>query len=318
MCKKILLLSLLLFQVGSVETMQSLPIMPTKIMQSIFRYAMWVEVKNPEEYKFGQPLPERSNNAWHTIKRNHTLQLVSKDFRCIFWDCFTQSEKNDVLRDLLFIKKKGSNCCLGIAMSMRASLYPILRHAIYEEHNPECVRTICDIGDTVVINKVAGFRGCWPTTPLHLAVIRDNVDSVQLLLNCPVTDVNATLPLFTAVNKESVEIVKLLLAHPKIQVNAVNEDGETALFAAATNAFDPRLQRDDSGFCKERATWNDFSLSAQRFPKNRLSCVVALLIKAGIDSIIKNKNGETAFDRARCCWDGEVFEMLEKAFTEKK
>jgi len=154
----------------------------------------------------------------------------------------------------------------------------ILRHAICEKYNPKCIRAIFDLGDTDIINKVtvqqenphdSKSRFIF-VTPLYLAVMHDNVDAVKLLLDCPLTNINKHVPLYRAVLNENVEIVKLFLAHPKIQINAVDAYGETALFAAAVIPKYDRLY------------------------KNRLSCIVALLLQAGIDSAIVNNDDETA------------------------
>jgi len=165
--------------------------------------------------------------------------------------------------------------------NMQVDIDFLLRHVICNNYNPKCIRAIIALDDTHVINKVTTQREDpdIPTsrhifvTPLYLAVMKDNVDAVKLLLDCPLTQVNKTVPLYRAVRNENVEIVKLLLAHPKIQINAVDAYGETALFAAAViPGCDLRLY------------------------KNRLSCIVALLINAGIDSSIENNNGKTALD----------------------
>jgi len=292
MCKKILFVSLLLFQLKPAHAMQSLSVIPMNVMQSILTYAMWVEAKDLTGWKYGQPIPERSNDAWHTIRRNYTLQLVSKDFRRIFWNCFTPQDKDSVIWQLLYFKKKNSMSLIDLAMNVQARLYPLLKHAIRTKYNPECVRAILAIGNAKVINKIDD-SGHFPMTPLYLAIEAGNCDITQLLLSCPVTDVNTTVPLYMAVIKEDIEIVKLLLAHPKIQVNAVNEDGETALFAVAVS---PAYEL--------------------RFAKNALYCIIELLIKAGIDSSIKNNNGDTALDVARKS-EVKIFEVLEQALAKK-
>ncbi len=294
MCKKTLLLSLFLFHAAhGMETLQSTR---KDVMKKIFGYAIWVEVEDFERWgEFGESLPDESNDPWHTIKRNYSLQLVSKDFKSVFWDCFTVSGKIGVIRRLLYHKNKESTDLVDIAVSMQASLYPILRHAIYGKSNLECVRAILAIADTNVINKIDTINKIYKrtylsVTPLHMAIDAGHIDIVKLLLAHPMTDVNATFPLATAVSEENVEMVKLLLAHPKIQVNAVNKNGETALFAVA-NA----------------------PIYKSRFPKNKLNCTIALLINAGIDSTIKNNDGYTALDIAY----QQILVVMQKALAIK-
>ena len=335
MYRRILLLNLFLFQ--TVHGMQTFQSTCRDGMKKIFEYAMWVEVKSLDGWRFGQSLPEPSNDEWHTIRRNYTLQLVSKDFKNVFWDCFNSQGKDDVIQKLLRFNgknNKNSNDLVDIAVSMQASLYPLFRHALCEKYNPACVRAILAIGDTDVINKAgSGVIDRLDTkslnslkTPLYLAIEMRHTNSAKLLLDYPMIDVNATFPLGEAVSKENVEvvklllarseiqvacsmtdvnetfllreavrkenveIVKLLLAHPKIRVNAVNENGETALFVVA----------------------NSHEYNCQ-FAKNSLHGIIALLIQAGIDTTVKNKNGYAAFDIA--CQPVQA--MIKKALAKK-
>lgn len=328
MCKKLLLVILFLF-----STMHGMEIFQDKhkdLLKKIFVYTMRAEVEKLEVWKFGQPLPERKNDLWERIKRTYALQLVSKYFKNAFWDCFTIVEKNVVIQSLLRLHQKSSSDLVDIAVSMQASLYYLLRHALCEKYNPACVRAIVAIGDADVINQVGnGIIDRFDyellhtlKTPLYLAIEMRRTDSAKLLLDYPMIDVNTTFPLKEAVNKENieivklllarsdiqiddtitylldeavrkenVEIVKLLLAHPNIQINTVNEKGETVLFVAAV------------------ASVSTYS----HFPKNSLYCIITLLIQAGIDTTVKNKNGYTASDIA--CW--QVRKMIKQALAAK-
>jgi ankyrin repeat protein len=122
-----------------------------------------------------------------------------------------------------------------------------------------------------------------------LAVERNRFEIVKLLLNCLLVDVNKTIPLCSAVHSKRINCLKLLLAHPNIQINAVNEYNETALFFIA-DYF-----------------WRD--------EKDALREVIDLLIKAGIDSTVKDNYGDTVFDVVRRQARAEVCEVLTQAFA---
>ncbi len=271
MYRKILLLSLFLSHAA--HSMESSQIIPMDLMPDIIKYSLG-----------GSNIRHKNERALHTINHNYTLQLVCKDFKRIFWNCFNLKEKDFVIWKLLSHKKKNSRYLVDVAISMKASIYPILKHAICEKYNPECIRAIVAIGNAKVINRI-NFVG---QTPLNLAIMADHYDIVQLLLDCPMIDVNATVPLYAAVHRKNIEMIKLLLAHPQIQINAVNEYGETALFAIAEDF------------------WRDI---------DNLRLTIDLLIKAGIDSSIKNNYGNTALDIMRNEAQDVVFKALEDALS---
>lgn len=278
---ELLFLSLVMFQIGHVDGME-LPILPMDLMPDIIKYAMWLDTKDA----IWRPI---NNNAWNSIKRSHTLQLVSKDFKHMFWNCFTLQQKDYVIRRLLGMEK-WNKYLVDTAVSMRASLYPILKHSIKEDHL-ESVRVIVAIGDAEVINKIDD-SGYYPSTPLHLAIDKTNFRLVKLLLDCPVIQVNKIAPLCRAVSNKNIKMVELLLAHPQIEVNALDENRETALFAIA-----------------------DYFWTGET---DTLRLIIDLLIEAGIDSSIKNKQGKTAFDVVRDEARHEVFQVLEQAFAVEK
>jgi ankyrin repeat protein len=75
-------------------------------------------------------------------------------------------------------------------------------------------------------------------TPLHTAVLYENVEMVQLLLSFPEIEINAKnnnnqTPLHAAAITGNFEIFQLLLSHPKIEINVKNNDDEIPLHIAA-------------------------------------------------------------------------------------
>jgi len=281
--KKILLLSLFLFK--AFYGMES-PTIPIDVMPAIIKYAL---------YDYRICYNSKNDQALRTIQCNHTLQLVSKDFKRMFWECFTLEEKDFVIHELIYTKKKKESKYLcDIAISMKASLAPILCHVIGEGSNPgsvpeineECVRAILAIDAKVINVTVAGFG-----TPLYLATRLNRCNLMKLLLSYPMIDVNKRFPLYWAIRGGYIEVATLLLAHPNIEINAVNELGETALFGFV-----------DIFYWTSTAYKRDF---------------VNLLINAGIDSTIKNNKDETALDFARRQGRLEVIKILEQALAKK-
>lgn len=275
MHKKIILVILFLF--SSMHGMEiELPqIIPMDLWPAIINYAIGKKKKH--------------DGLWSIVNRNCTLQMVCKDFRRMFWDCFTLEEKDGFIHRWLYWNKKGSKNVLDMAISIQASLYPILRHTIHLSEL-ECVRAIVAIGDASIINKIDNSSG-YPRTPLTWAIVFNKSGPVQLLLDCPVTDVNLEVPLYTAIKHRRIETIKLLLAHPKIHINAVTEYGDTALFAI-TESF-----------------WtNDV---------DDLRLVIDLLLNAGIDASIKNSDNKTALDVARYEAQAIVAQELENALVKR-
>jgi len=275
MCRRMLFLSLLLFQAGHVWGMQD-SFIPMDLLPSILKHTIWQNEKDAA-------LPAVA------VIRNHTLQFVCRDFRRIFWDCFTLQQKDKIIA-ILLLQTKMDHHLVGIAVSMGASLYPILHYFVTYYLLDDAINNvsaIVDMADAAVMNQADEQK----ITPLHVAIRQGPIKMVKLLLSCPVVDVNKTLPLSTAVSADRIEKLKLLLAHPDIQINAVNELGETPLFALANEL------------------WLDI---------DRLRFTIDLLIKSGIDSTIKNNDGYTALDIVRDYARAVVAQELEKAFAVKK
>lgn len=320
MNKKILFLSLSFFQVAMVSAMQGLQDMPSDVMKVILEYVMWVDVKDVDQVQTTQACDiglyedaskkkkyDDDNGLQHTIKRNCALQLVSQYFKTAFWYCLRSQERFSLLeKDTLIAHFKDQYCwpkkgyregipVLDIAVSIQASLYPIFMGAIYTPHinstcNPQMVGAILEIaGDKVLNGLNNGFLPIW------YAIAYDHLEIVKLLLTHPAIQVNPkhgqSCPLYWAVYYKKIEMVKLLLAHPDIEVNAANSsNGETPLFAVIS-----------SRMCIDKAL-----------------SMIDLLIKAGADSTIKNKDGETALDLARRYKNTDKVEALEKALAMKK
>jgi len=318
-------------------------------MKSIFEYVMWVDSKtldtnkkttinssfttNTESRIFhmmcSTPLPKgkfthNQNGLLWTLRRNHHLQRVSKDFKRIFWNCFsgqerfTLEEKDEFIYTLLRMWNQGNfhdeylnfspmPPIADIAMSMRASLRPILNGSIVTTRkcNPDFVRVIVDAGNSEVIN----YPDSYGYTPLSNAIAyayfskndkNGHLKIVKLLLTHPDIHVNLLprqekqkCPLYWATYHGNIEIIKLLLAHSDIQINAVDGyfQGETALFAAVRTSS---------------------SLAVFR-------SVIDLLINAGVDDTIKNKDGQTALDLARNrTYLTDKVEVLEQTLATRK
>lgn len=338
------------------HSMQSLQGTCTDAMKSIFEYAMWIDSngldisETPKEKKatfntesggsihmtWSTPMPKGNkytnnpNGLWQTLKRalkgSYQLQMVSKDFMRVFWDCnhfasqnrFTLEEKDEVIATLLRQWNQGNfhdtylnfspiPPIADMAVNMGASLLPILEGSIVTTRKcrPEFVRVVVDAGNSEVINQV----NSWDSTPLLNAIVyagfsekdkNGHLKIIKLLLTHPDIQVNPITgqtkqrcPLYWAVYHSKIEIIKLLLAHPDIQVNSVDgyHTGETALFAAV------------------KTSWPSLAL---------FRSVIDLLINAGADSSVKNKDGQTALDVARSYTTADKAEELERALAMEK
>ncbi len=340
MKKFFFVLMLAILVIPTIYGMQSLQSNCTDIMKIIFEYATWIDITTldahqkpkvtsatitndysivymawsvspPKENKYTKNL----DGLWHTIKRNHHLQYVSKDFKRLFWDCFsshkrfTLQEKNEFIATLLRMWNQGNfhdtyfnlspmPPIADIAVNIQAGLNLTLTGSIVTTRtcNPEFVRVILDTNNSNVINQSDDYG--W--TPLCKAILYDDNNShlkiVQLLLTYPDIQVNPLpkqmCPLYWAVYHRKIDIVKWLLAHPDIQINALDNysQGETALFAAIQSSCpDIKLFRS----------------------------MIDLLITAGIDESITNKKGETALDIAYSYKNTARAEALEHALAMK-
>lgn len=140
--------------------------------------------------------------------------------------------------------------------------------AVYGHDDAQSVRLLLAMPG-IDINAV-GYRRL---TALTWAASNGCTEVVRLLLEMPGIDINAAdingwTALMSAVSGGYTEIVRLLLAMPGIAINAANKEGNTALMLAAAGWY-------------------------------RGSEIVHLLLLAGADTTLTNKEGETAEERTR-------------------
>lgn len=281
--------------------------------------SMWC-VKTPKNNKY----THRPDGLWCTIRRFHQLQYVSKDFKRIFWeylkthDRFSLEEKDEFIATLLRMWNQGMYHThylnwspmppiADIAVNIRANLYHILYDSIVvtnQKCNPKFVSIVIDACDSNIINyrDSGGYDILWfAIAYAEFSKESDNghLKIIKLLLSHPDIQVNPlpgqkrpSCALYWAVYHNRIDIVQLLLAHPNIQINAVDGlyQGDTALFAAVRNFSDITT----------------------------FSSMIDLLIAAGIDETITNKDGKTALDVARQYpHRAEKAKVLEEALAEK-
>lgn len=255
-----------------------------EIMQSIINHAINAEYEiiqknNPPGPCFLPGLIRFSDHPLSAlIKSFYHIQLISKYYQDIFWSFFTGHAKEQTILFWLHGNKfhrPDNNYFIDIAKKMKINLsFALLRVvSLIEFHRQEpcenCanfMREIVPMCNTEEIN----YSDDTTDTPLRSMIKCDHIDMVKLLLSCPTIDVNKDFPLHLATFHQDVEIVKLLLAHPDIQINATNAQGETALFKVVKHS--PNFQ----------------------WPTEELHLIIKLLVEAGIDSSIVNKDGETA------------------------
>jgi len=187
-----------------------------------------------------------------------------------------------------------------------------LHEAIYGKANEPCIRMLIDAGAEV--NAVHDRR----STPLDLAAFLGKTEIVRILIESG-ADVDAgeyTSPIRGAVVQKHTEIVRILLE-------------------AGADVTDPNLRLVDTAISDRDAEMlelllahgapcasGEWSLPAlHRAVNGRSTAVVRVLIAAGVDPAVKDRNGETALDgawRLRDHYDGydEIIEILTRAVEE--
>ncbi len=161
----------------------------------------------------------------------------------------------------------------------------------------EVVRRLLTMPD-IAINAT---RNGW--TALMLAAEEGHIEVVRLLLARPDIAINTTsttnhygwTALMLAAEEGHTEVVRLLLARADIAINTSNEDGDTALMLAAderhTEVARLLLARPDIAI----NTTNKYGATALLLAATKGCLVVVhLLLEAGADTTLKNKEGKTA------------------------
>jgi len=122
-----------------------------------------------------------------------------------------------------------------------------------------------------------------------LALINNNLQEIRFLLADPEFDVNEEVnnmtPLMFVASEGNVPITQMLLAHPETKVDAVNDRGETALHKAV---YGEHLE------------------------------IVEMLLMAGADTEIPDRNGCKPISLARKLGYPEIVRLFNKAFYEKR
>jgi ankyrin repeat protein len=154
------------------------------------------------------------------------------------------------------------------SMDSEDAYYTLMDELIKDDANIEKIKNVI-CSPFIDLNKFNNSN----RTPLVLAILKDNVEIVDELLNNSQVDINLQdkwgwTPLMIAVrysNKPKI-IVKKLLGNPDIKINIQDKDGSTALHIASD------IQKIDS--------------------------LVELLNHPDIDINIENNEGKTAWDLA--------------------
>ncbi|KAJ3536445.1 hypothetical protein NM208_g6710 [Fusarium decemcellulare] len=168
-----------------------------------------------------------------------------------------------------------------------------------------------------IIPDLADDRG---STPLYVAVWRNNMEAVKLLLTLDGVDPNAEgdrgryTPLMLAAHEEySEDIVDVLLRHPKTNREAKNRDGQTALSIAASGGVDKSLKRLLSEQGIEVNTRDKHGRSPLSWAaRNGKLTAVCSLLSAGADINSVDDTGHTALMLAVLGgWHGTVQVLLD-------
>ena len=179
------------------------------------------------------------------------------------------------------------------------------------------------------VTEVQGLIGCagvdinhatsggW--TGLWRASFKGHLQIVKLLLSTPGIYINkarttdGSTPLHAASYYGHADVVKELLAHPQIDVNKAMTTGATPVFMASQDGHadvvklllaDPRVDPNT-----RKTNWKDTALIIAAY-KERTSVVKLLLRCPKVDTTYKDKEGNTAYDKAYKKGNADIYNAI--------
>ncbi|MBM3886687.1 hypothetical protein FJ364_02040 [Candidatus Dependentiae bacterium] len=221
----------------------------------------------------------------------------------IYSELLVNSYRGDLQKvEALIGELKNCNADINLALKQTNGIgYSPLRLAVNEDHT-DVVRFLTDIWPDIEGDFNSEARDF--LTPLHQAVDARNVEIVEILI-CALQRLNrdintpnnegVTLLELAACNG-CVEVVQILVAAMSDRnedINMINHKGDTLLHAVVRSCENPVIDR---------------VLGWRRSISNKIR-VIDFLVNNGVDVFIKNRDGETAAERAVRCLRG----MLEEA-----
>lgn len=110
----------------------------------------------------------------------------------------------------------------------------VLLNILVQINRPQAINRLTDLGYHMDINNIHPDDGL---TPLHFAILHQDIDFINILLSRSDIDVNVKnregdTPLMQAIKSNQLDVVKLLLACDGIEVNALNSYGVSPLLQA--------------------------------------------------------------------------------------
>jgi ankyrin repeat protein len=154
-------------------------------------------------------------------------------------------------------------------------------------------------------------------TPLHHAVARNAIDAVKSLVHDDTspTEIHATV-LHLAANNASPEIIKSLL-DAGWDPNAYDQEGSTPLHYAAGKGARQSLTGMSRSFASTDAESQQWLDEALKKMETRLVAKISVLINAGADPSLKNKDGKSPIEIAETEGLKSVVDELKKGSPEK-
>ncbi len=188
---------------------------------------------------------------------------------------------------------------------------PVLNVMMWQGDDPDHPQAKRQIA-IALINAGADVNGHGNTfyPPLLIA---DDVEVVKLLIKKG-ADVNyqSHLSGLTALHNAKAEIISLLIV-AGAKLNEVNMDGNTPLILTIL-AISPPSEEDEDKDATEPESEDDQKYKKEEAKKlEDLMTSIRLLVEAGADITIKNKEGQTALDLAKELKLPKVIELLQKS-----
>ncbi|CAD8087427.1 unnamed protein product [Paramecium primaurelia] len=180
---------------------------------------------------------------------------------------------------------------------------------------PECIEELMKAGAD------QNLPNSWKLTPLSVALQKNHLGVVKILLNYPSTDVNckddegrtlvsSSLSRFTS---DSFEYIKYLILEKNANVKIADLQEKTPLHYA--------VQISRKNVKQYYLKWNEMMKAEKRDIKNKyeklLSDLIELLINAGSDVNIPDTNGQTPFVQALMSQNFRTAEQLMQLTTPK-
>jgi hypothetical protein len=157
------------------------------------------------------------------------------------------------------------------------------------------------------------------TTPLQVAIIRENEDTIRLLIKAganlnAVNDRGENI-LFFIDDDDDDDLIEMVIGFGA-DANQVNQDGNTPLLRMADWDEEDRVQLIIDAGAKVNVQNHEGNTALMIAASHGNNSVAKVLLDAGADPNLRNADGKTALDLARLSEEVWTIELLEAAVAE--